>query len=121
VFFVGRGINYPVAMEGALKLKEISYIHAEAYAAGEIKHGPFALLGPDTPVVAIVAGDKSHDAMLTSIKEIRARGAPIFAIVEEDDESSIDLADYLIMVPSTNDLFSPFINTMVVQLTSLVT
>jgi glucosamine--fructose-6-phosphate aminotransferase (isomerizing) len=115
VFFVGRGINYPVAMEGALKLKEISYIHAEAYAAGEIKHGPFALLGPDTPVVAIVAGDKSHDAMLTSIKEIRARGAPIFAIVEED-ESSIDLADYLIMVPSTNDLFSPFINTMVVQL-----
>jgi glucosamine--fructose-6-phosphate aminotransferase (isomerizing) len=116
VFFIGRGINYPIALEGALKLKEISYIHAEAYAAGEIKHGPFALLSPQTPVVAIIAGDKSHDAMLTSIKEIRARGAPIFAIVEDDDESIIDLADYLIPVPSTNELFSPFINTMVVQL-----
>jgi glucosamine--fructose-6-phosphate aminotransferase (isomerizing) len=116
VFFIGRGINYPVAMEGALKLKEISYIHAEAYAAGEIKHGPFALLSPKTPVVAIVAGDKSHDAMLTSIKEIRARGSPIYAIVEDDDESIIDLADYLIPVPSANELFSPFINTMAVQL-----
>jgi glutamine---fructose-6-phosphate transaminase (isomerizing) len=116
VFFIGRGINYPVAMEGALKLKEISYIHAEAYAAGEIKHGPFALLSSETPVVAVVANDRSHDAMLTSIKEIKARGAPIFAIVEDDDEGIIDLADYLIPVPAAGDLFSPFINTMVIQM-----
>ena len=67
-------------------------------------------------MVAIVAGDKSHDAMLTSIKEIRARGAPICAIVEDDDESIVDMADYLIPVPSTNELFSPFINAMAVQL-----
>lgn len=120
-FFIGRGINYPIALEGALKLKEISYIHAEAYAAGEIKHGPFALLSPKTPVVAILAGDKSHEAMLTSIKEIRARGAPIYAIVEDDDDSIVDLADYLIPVPSTNELFSPFINTMAVQLLAYFT
>ena len=74
VFFVGRGLNYPVVMEGALKLKEISYIHSEAFAAGEIKHGPFALLSPKTPVIAIVMRDNCHDAMLTTIKEIRARG-----------------------------------------------
>jgi glucosamine--fructose-6-phosphate aminotransferase (isomerizing) len=103
-------------MEGALKLKEISYIHCEAYAAGEIKHGPFALLSKDTPVVAIIARDSSHDAMLTSIKEIKARGSPVFAIVEDNDASIVDVADYLIPVPSVNDLFSPFINTVVVQL-----
>jgi glutamine---fructose-6-phosphate transaminase (isomerizing) len=103
-------------MEGALKLKEISYIHAEAYAAGEIKHGPFALLSKDTPVVAIVARDSNHDAMLTSIKEIKARGSPVLAIVEDNDESIVGLADYLIPVPSGNELFSPFINTVVVQL-----
>jgi glucosamine--fructose-6-phosphate aminotransferase (isomerizing) len=116
VFYIGRGINYPIAMEGALKLKEISYIHCEAYAAGEIKHGPFALLSKDTPVVAIIARDSSHDAMLTSIKEIKARGSPVFAIVEDNDASIVDVADYLIPVPSVNDLFSPFINTVVVQL-----
>ncbi len=116
VFFVGRGLNYPVAMEGALKLKEISYIHAEAYAAGEIKHGPFSLLSPNTPVIAIVAQDNCHDAMLTSIKEIRARGSPVFAIVEDSDDDIIDLADYLIPVPSTRDIFSPFITTVVMQM-----
>jgi glucosamine--fructose-6-phosphate aminotransferase (isomerizing) len=107
VFFIGRSINFPIAMEGALKLKEVSYIHSEAYAAGEIKHGPFALLGKDTPVVAIVARDNSYDAMLTSIKEIKAREAPVLAIVEDSDDSVIDMADSLIQVPSTNTLFSP--------------
>lgn len=116
VFFIGRGINYPVAMEGALKLKEISYIHAEACAAGEIKHGPFALLSQKTPVVAIVGDDKSHDVMLTGIKEIKARGCLIYAIAKEDDESIIDLADYRIPTPSTSEIFSPFVNTVVVQL-----
>jgi glucosamine--fructose-6-phosphate aminotransferase (isomerizing) len=116
VFFVGRGINYPIALEGALKLKEISYIHAEAYAGGEIKHGPFALLSKQTPVVAIISRDSSHDAMLTTVKEIRARGSPIYAIVEDSDDSIIDMADYLIPVPSTRDIFMPFINTVAVQL-----
>ena len=121
VFFVGRGINYPVALEGALKLKEISYIHSEAYAAGEIKHGPFALLSTKTPVIALVMRDNCHDAMLTTIKEIRARGSPVFAIVEDTDTAIVDLADYLIPVPSTMDIFSPFINSVVLQLLAYFT
>jgi glutamine---fructose-6-phosphate transaminase (isomerizing) len=116
VFFIGKGINFPVALEGALKLKEISYIHSEAYAAGEIKHGPFALLSTETPVIAIVMRDNCHDAMLTTIKEIRARGSPVFAIVENSDDTIIDLADYLIPVPSTSWLFTPFISSLVMQM-----
>jgi glutamine---fructose-6-phosphate transaminase (isomerizing) len=116
VFFIGRGISYPIAMEGALKLKEISYIHSEAYAAGEIKHGPFALLSKDTPVVAIVGCDNSHEAMLTSIKEIKARGSPVFVISEDGDESVEDLADYIIPAPAINNLFSPLVYTVIVQL-----
>jgi glucosamine--fructose-6-phosphate aminotransferase (isomerizing) len=116
VIFIGRGINYAIAMEGALKLKEVSYIHSEAYAAGEIKHGPFALLSRDTPVVAIVANDSSYDAMLTNIKEIKSRGSPVFAIVNEKDDIVQDIADYVIPVPSTSDLTSPFINAVVIQL-----
>jgi len=116
IFYVGRGINFPIAQEGALKLKEISYIHSEAYAAGEIKHGPFALLSPITPVVAIVSRDKSYDAMLTSIKEIKARGSRVCAIADENDDLIKDLVDCVIKVPSTSAIFSPFINTVVVQL-----
>jgi glutamine---fructose-6-phosphate transaminase (isomerizing) len=121
VFFIGRGISYPVALEGALKLKEVSYIHAEAYAAGEIKHGPFALLSKKTPVVAIVMQDNCHDAMLTTIKEIRARGSPVLAIVEDSDTTIVDLADYLIPVPSTRDIFSPFVTSVVMQLLAYFT
>ncbi|MBN1191117.1 MAG: glutamine--fructose-6-phosphate transaminase (isomerizing) [Dehalococcoidales bacterium] len=116
VFYIGRGINYPIAMEGALKLKEISYIHAEAFAAGEIKHGPFALLSFETPVVAILAHDKSYDAMLTSIKEIKARGCPVYVIEEDNDENIKNLADYLIPIPSVAEIYSPFVNTVVIQL-----
>ena len=116
VFFVGRGVNYPVALEGALKLKEVSYIHSEAFAAGELKHGPFALLSPHTPVVAIVAEDKCRDAMLTNIKEIKARGAPVLAIAEEGSEAICDLADEVLTVPHVDPWLSPFVNTVVVQL-----
>ena len=83
VLLIGRGINFPVALEGALKLKEIAYIHAEGYAAGELKHGPFALLGDNTPVIAIVAQDNTYEAMLTNIKEIKARRSPVIALAEE--------------------------------------
>jgi glucosamine--fructose-6-phosphate aminotransferase (isomerizing) len=116
VFYLGRGINYPIALEGALKLKEISYIHGEAYAAGEIKHGPLALLGKTAPVVAIVARGNSHEAMITTIKEIKARGSPVFAIAEDGDEDIEDLVDYFLPVPPVMDLFSPVVNTVVVQL-----
>ena len=116
VFFIGRGINYPVAMEGALKLKEISYIHAEGYAAGELKHGPFALLSEKAPVVAIVAPDSTYDAMVTNIKEVKARGSPVLALVAEGDEVIGEVADSVITVPKIDPLFSPVVNTVVLQL-----
>ena len=121
VFFVGRGINFPVALEGALKLKEISYIHAEGYAAGELKHGPFALLATETPVVAIVAKDNTYVPMLTNIKEIKARGSPVIAVVEEGDEIIKDLADLVIAVPQVEVIFSPIVNTIALQLLAYYT
>jgi glucosamine--fructose-6-phosphate aminotransferase (isomerizing) len=121
VFFIGRGINLPVAMEGALKLKEISYIHAEGYAAGEIKHGPFALLGGNAPVIAIVAKDSTYEAMLTNIKEIKARGSPLIALAEEGNEAIEELADSVIGVPQIDTIFSPVINTVALQLLAYYT
>jgi glucosamine--fructose-6-phosphate aminotransferase (isomerizing) len=115
-FFVGRGINYPIALEGALKLKEISYVYAEGFAAGEIKHGPFSLLQNDTPVVAIVAQDKTYDAMVTNIREIAARKSPIIAIVSENDTTIEKMVDYCIKIPATQSLLSPVVNSVVMQL-----
>ena len=121
VFFIGRGINFPVALEGALKLKEISYIHAEGYAAGELKHGPFALLGGNTPVIAIVAQDNTYEAMLINIKEVKARGSPLIALAEEGDEAIGELADSVITVPRVDALFSPVVNTVALQLLAYYT
>jgi glutamine---fructose-6-phosphate transaminase (isomerizing) len=115
MFFIGKGINYPVALEGALKLKEISYIHAEGYAAGELKHGPFALLGEKTPVAAVVARDSTYDAMVTSMKEIKARHSPLVAVASEGNDAA-QLADYVITVPDTDPLFSPVVNSVALQL-----
>jgi glucosamine--fructose-6-phosphate aminotransferase (isomerizing) len=116
IFYVGRGISYPVAMEGALKLKEISYLHAEGYASGELKHGPFALLGSRTPVVVIVARDNTYEAVVTSIKEIKARQSPVLALVTEGDEDIPELVDSVITVPQVDPLFSPVVNAVVLQL-----
>jgi glucosamine--fructose-6-phosphate aminotransferase (isomerizing) len=115
-FFIGRGINYPIALEGALKLKEISYIHAEGYAAGELKHGPFSLLTIEIPVIAIVNQDFTYDAMITNIKEIKSRKAPVIALVGEDDSQIGQLVDLTIRVPKIHSLCSPFINTVALQL-----
>jgi glucosamine--fructose-6-phosphate aminotransferase (isomerizing) len=115
-FFIGRGINYPVALEGALKLKEISYIHAEGYASGELKHGPYALLGSQAPVVAVVGRDNTYEAIVTSIKEIKARKSPVLAVVDEEDYMMTELADATIDVPHTEPLFSPVVNAVVLQL-----
>lgn len=120
-FFIGRGINFPIALEGALKLKEISYIHAEGYAAGELKHGPFALLSKDVPVIAIVAQDNTYEAMLTSIKEIKARGAPVIALAEEGDGDIEQLVDLVLTVPRTDVIFSPVLNTVTLQLLAYYT
>jgi glucosamine--fructose-6-phosphate aminotransferase (isomerizing) len=115
-FFVGRGINYPIALEGALKLKEISYIHAEGQAAGEIKHGTLALFTSKTPVIALVAKDNTYGPMLTSIKEMNARGAIVVAITEEGDTSVRDIADSVLYVPRIDPLFSPVLNAVTLQL-----
>jgi glucosamine--fructose-6-phosphate aminotransferase (isomerizing) len=115
-FYIGRGINYPVALEGALKLKEISYVHAEGYASGELKHGPYALLGNEAAVVAVVAQDDTYEAITIGIKEIKARKSPVLAVVSEGDEAIVELADSVIYVPLTDPLFSPVVNAVVLQL-----
>ncbi|MFC1898969.1 glutamine--fructose-6-phosphate transaminase (isomerizing) [Chloroflexota bacterium] len=120
-FFIGRGINFPIALEGALKLKEISYIHAEGYASGELKHGPFALLGENTPVIAIVSHDNTYDAMLTNIREIEARKSPLIALVEKEDETVAKLVDFVIPMPRIDPLFSPVTNVIALQLLSYYT
>ncbi len=120
-FFIGRGINYPIALEGALKLKEISYIHAEGAAAGETKHGPLALFSNQTPVIALITRDNTHDAMLTSIKEIKARGAPVIAVAEAGDDAVNNFADSTINVPATDPLFSPIMNVVILQLLAYYT
>ncbi len=116
IFYIGRGINFPVALEGALKLKEISYIHGEGYAAGELKHGPFALLGSDTPVIALLAQDDTYEPMLTNIKEVKARGSPVIALTREGDEDIEKIVDKVLTVPQVEAIFSPVVNTVALQL-----
>src|SRR5213592_2376764 len=101
VFFIGRHVNYPVALEGALKLKEISYIHAEAYAAGELKHGPLALLSPSTPMVAVAVRDPTYDKMRSNIGEVSARGSPVLAIGSEGDKELPKFVDDVFEVPTS--------------------
>jgi len=107
VFYLGRHVNYPVAMEGALKLKEISYIHAEAYAAGELKHGPLALITKDTPVLAIAVDDPTYDKMRSNIGEVNARGARILGIGTEGDRELPKFVDDEITVPRMSWIYSP--------------
>ncbi|MCJ7769688.1 MAG: SIS domain-containing protein, partial [Dehalococcoidales bacterium] len=114
--YLGRHFNYPIALEGALKLKEISYIHAEGYAAGELKHGPFALLSKETPVVAIVAKDNTFDVMINNIREIKTREAPVIVISEEENGAVIELADYVITIPAVDYIFTPVVNVVPLQL-----
>jgi glucosamine--fructose-6-phosphate aminotransferase (isomerizing) len=121
VFFVGRGLNFPIALEGALKLKEISYIHAEGFAAGELKHGPFALLTPNTPVVAVVAKDNTYETLLANIKEIKARESPVIAIAGEGDEEIKKYVDFVIKVPGVDPMFSPVVNAVALQLLAYYT
>lgn len=121
IFYVGRGPFYPVSLEGALKMKEISYIHAEGYAAGELKHGPFALLSQKTPVIAICMPGNTYGVMISNIKEMKARGAPVIAIGCEGDMELSDIVDCLISIPRT-DLFVQVLTTLeVLQLLAYFT
>lgn len=116
IFYVGRGPFYPVALEGALKMKEISYIHAEGYAAGELKHGPFALLSGKTPVIAICLPGSTYGVMISNIKEMKARGAPVIAIGCEGDMELSDIADYLIPIPRAHPFVQVLATLVVLQL-----
>jgi len=114
--YLGRGLNFPVALEGALKLKEISYIHAEGYLAAEIKHGPIALVDENMPVVFLATKNDLSDKIISNIQEIKARGGRVIAIVDQDYDHIAELADYLIKVPVVNVLLSPIINAIPLQL-----
>jgi len=116
VFFIGRGINYPLSLEGALKLKEISYIHAEGFAAGELKHGPFALLTKDTPVVAIITRDPTYDKIIANIGEVKARGPRVIAIADDKDTEIEKHADFVLRFPSNSRLLSCISITVLLQL-----
>jgi glucosamine--fructose-6-phosphate aminotransferase (isomerizing) len=115
-YFLGRGINYSVAQEGSIKLKEITYIHSEAYPGGELKHGPLALLSEDFPVLAIMTKDQLYDKMRSNVEEVRARKAPVILIATEGDEHAKELADHVIYVPETMELLQPLVNTVALQL-----
>jgi glucosamine--fructose-6-phosphate aminotransferase (isomerizing) len=114
--FLGRGIHYPIALEGALKLKELSYIHAEGYPAGEMKHGPIALIDETMPVVAIAPRDGSYDRIMSNIEEVRARDGRVIAIGHEGDRELRAKSDAFIEVPSTTDLLSPILMVIPLQL-----
>ncbi len=114
--YLGRGINYPVALEGALKLKEISYIHAEGYPAGEMKHGPIALIDEVMPVVAIAVRDHVYDKMISQIEQVKARGGIAIALATEGDEAIGAKADHVLYVPETPALLSPVVNIIPLQL-----
>ncbi|KAF1082049.1 MAG: Glutamine--fructose-6-phosphate aminotransferase [isomerizing] [Candidatus Rifleibacterium amylolyticum] len=114
--YLGRGFNYPTALEGALKLKEISYIHAEAYAAGEMKHGPIALIDHEMPVMAIVTESDVYDKTISNLKEVQARSGRLLAIATEGDHEITSLTEHVIEVPRVSDIFSPIINVVPLQL-----
>ncbi|MBW6491386.1 MAG: glutamine--fructose-6-phosphate transaminase (isomerizing) [Lentimicrobium sp.] len=116
--YLGRGYNYPVAMEGALKLKEISYIHAEGYPAAEMKHGPIALIDAAMPVIVIATNKGTYDKVVSNIQEVKARHAKIIAIVTEGDEVVKALADHIIEIPETEEMLVPLLATIPLQLLS---
>jgi glucosamine--fructose-6-phosphate aminotransferase (isomerizing) len=114
--YLGRSLNYPIALEGALKLKEISYIHAEGYPAGEMKHGPIALIDEEMPVVVLAPSDRSYGKILSNMEEVKARGGIVIAVVEEGDTEASGRADDSLTVPRTTRLLSPIVITVPLQL-----
>ncbi|AIZ62768.1 glutamine amidotransferase [Hymenobacter sp. DG25B] len=116
--YLGRGYNFPVALEGALKLKEISYIHAEGYPAAEMKHGPIALIDENMPVVVIATKDSSYEKVVSNIQEVKARKGRIIAVVTEGDTTIPEMAEFVIEVPATSDVLMPLVSVVPLQLLS---
>jgi glucosamine--fructose-6-phosphate aminotransferase (isomerizing) len=114
--YLGRGYNYPAALEGALKLKEISYIHAEGYPAAEMKHGPIALIDENMPIVIIAPKKGHYDKIVSNVQEIKARGGRLLAIVNQGDTQVSSMADYIIEIPETSECFSPIVASVPLQL-----
>jgi glucosamine--fructose-6-phosphate aminotransferase (isomerizing) len=114
--YLGRGYNYPIALEGALKLKEISYVHAEGYPAAEMKHGPIALIDRDMPVVVLCTQDSTYEKIKGNVQEIKARSGRVLAIVTEGDDDIAEMADHVITVPHTLDMLQPLLNVIPLQL-----
>ena len=116
--YLGRGYNFPIALEGALKLKEISYIHAEGYPAAEMKHGPIALIDEDMPTIVIATNKINYDKIVSNIQEIKSRKGKICAIVSKGDIEVKKIADYVIEVPDSIESITPFITVIPLQLLS---
>lgn len=115
-FFLGRGVQYPVALEGSLKLKEITYIHSEAYPGGEMKHGPIALVSPEFPIIALLTKNQWYEKMRSNIEEVRARKAPVILIATSGDEGIRSLGEDVIYIPETMELLEPLLSTVALQL-----
>ncbi|MGZ3582603.1 MAG: SIS domain-containing protein, partial [Ktedonobacterales bacterium] len=113
--FIGRQAGHPLALEGALKLKEISYVHAEAYPAGELKHGPIALLDPKVPLVAMATASRTYDKVISNVQEVRARDARVIAIATEGDDNIARHADHIFYVPEAPELLAPLLAVMPLQ------
>jgi glucosamine--fructose-6-phosphate aminotransferase (isomerizing) len=116
--YLGRGYLFPVALEGALKLKEISYIHAEGYPAAEMKHGPIALIDQNMPVVVLATKDNSYDKIISNIQEVKARKGIVIAVVTEGETTIRQLADHLLEIPVSDAVFSPLLAVIPLQLLS---
>ena len=116
--YLGRGYNYPVALEGALKLKEISYVHAEGYPAAEMKHGPIALIDQEMPSVIIAPRDHLYDKIVSNVQQVKARGGVIVAVVTEGDTVIRNIADHVLEIPEVPECLSPIITTIPLQLLS---
>jgi len=116
VLFLGRGVSHPVALEGALKLKELSYVHAEGYPAGEMKHGPIALVDPKMVVVALAPRDRLYEKVVSNIEEVKARNGVVVALASDGDEEIATRADHVIHVPRVSELLSPLLYTIPLQL-----
>ena len=115
---MGRGLNFPVALEGALKLKEISYIHAEGYPAAEMKHGPIALIDAEMPVVVIATKMGNYEKTVSNIQEVKARGGKLIALVTKGDKIVSEMADYVIEIPEVDEMFIPMVSVVPLQLLS---
>jgi glucosamine--fructose-6-phosphate aminotransferase (isomerizing) len=122
VLYLGRGVHYPIALEGALKLKEISYIHAEGYAAGELKHGPIALIDEHTPVVVVAPHDALFEKTLSNMQEVNARGGKLIVITDPAGAAACaDIAKHIIMVPACDPFVAPLVYSIPIQLLAYLT